>query len=65
MWPATCLDAFIQPPAGAFVVALAARRSWFYHQLFAVPPWFGRRCTGLPEEGRAGPGVFLGARLWC
>jgi len=24
-----CLDAFIQPPAGAFVVALAARRSWF------------------------------------
>ena len=24
-----CLDAFIQPPAGAFEVALAARRAWF------------------------------------
>jgi len=34
--------------AGAFVVALAARRSWFYyHQRFAVLLRFGRRRTGL------------------
>jgi len=32
--------------AGAFVVALAARRSWFcYHQLFAVLLRFERRRT--------------------
>jgi hypothetical protein len=36
--------------AGAFVVALAARRAWFcYHQLFAVLPRFGRRRTGLAD----------------
>ena len=34
--------------AGAFVVAVAGRRSWFcYHQPFAVPLRFGRRRTGL------------------
>jgi len=36
--------------AGAFVVALAARRSWFcYYQLVAVLRRFGRRRTGLAE----------------
>ena len=36
--------------AGAFAVALAARRSWFcYHQLFAVLLRFERRRTGLAE----------------
>ena len=36
--------------AGALVVALAARRSWFcYHQLFAVLLEFERRRTGLAE----------------
>jgi len=50
--------------AGAFAVALAARRSWFCcHRLFAVLLRFGRRRTGLAEKGRAGPGGFLGARL--
>jgi len=43
--------------AGAFVVALAGRRSWFcYQQLFAVLLRFGRRRTGLAElaaRGRA------------
>jgi len=38
--------------ADAFVVALAAQRSWFcYHQLFAVLPRFERRRTGLNELG--------------
>ena len=50
--------------AGAFVVALAARRSWFcYHQLFAVLLGFGRRRTGLADVAALGRGVFLGARL--
>ena len=36
--------------AGAFVVALAARRSWFcYHQLFAMLLRFERRRTGLAD----------------
>ena len=43
--------------AGAFVMALAARRSWFcYQQLFAVLLRFERRRTGLaelPARGRA------------
>jgi hypothetical protein len=39
--------------AGAFLVALAARRSWFCsHQLFAVLLRFGRRRTGLAERPR-------------
>jgi hypothetical protein len=59
-----CLDAFIQPPAGAFVVALTARRSWFCsHQRFAVLLEFGRRRAGLAEKGRAGPDVFVAARM--
>jgi len=59
-----CLDAFIQPPADSFVVALAARRSWFCcRQLVAVLLEFGRRRAGLAEKGRAGPGVFVAARL--
>jgi ATP/maltotriose-dependent transcriptional regulator MalT len=38
--------------ADAFVVALAARRSWFCcHQLFAVLLRFERRRTGLAEWG--------------
>jgi hypothetical protein len=46
------------------VVALAARRSWFCcHRLFAVLLEFGRRRAGLAEKGRAGPGVFVAARL--
>src|SRR5215813_8966797 len=50
--------------AGAFVVALAARRSWFcYHRLVAVLRRFGRRRTGLAEKGRAGPGRCLGRAL--
>src|SRR6516164_9629837 len=50
--------------AGAFVVALAARRSWFCcHRLFAVLPRFARRRTGLAEKGRAGSGRFLGRAL--
>src|SRR5262249_10186621 len=37
--------------AGAFVVALAARRPWFCcHRLFAVLLRFGRRRTGLAEK---------------
>ena len=36
--------------AGAFVVALAARRFWFCcHRLFAVLLRFGRRRTGLAD----------------
>ena len=36
--------------AGALVVALAARRSWFcYHPQFAVLLRFERRRTGLAE----------------
>ena len=47
--------------AGAFVVALAARRSWFCcHRLVAVLLQFGRRRTGLAEKAALG-GVFLGA----
>ena len=50
--------------AGAFAVALAARRSWFcYHQLFAVLLRFERRRTGLAEKAALGRGVVLGARL--
>ena len=44
--------------AGAFVLALAARRSWFCCQLFAVLLRFGRRRTGLADMaalGRAFP----------
>jgi hypothetical protein len=41
--------------AGAFVVALAARRSWFcYHQLFAVLLRFERRRNGLAELAALG-----------
>ena len=41
--------------AGAFVVALAARRSWFcYHQLFAVLLRFERRRTELPDMAALG-----------
>ena len=49
--------------AGAFVVALAGRWSWFCcHRLFAVLLRLGRRRTGLAEKAALG-GVFLGARL--
>ena len=51
--------------AGAFVVALAARRFWFCcHRLFAVLLRFGRRRTGLADVAALGRGVFLVARLW-
>jgi ATP/maltotriose-dependent transcriptional regulator MalT len=41
--------------AGAFVAAVAARRSWFcYHQVFAVPVLLGRRRTGLAEKAALG-----------
>ena len=41
--------------AGAFVVALAARRPWFcYRRLFAVLLEFGRRHTGLAEKAALG-----------
>ena len=51
--------------AGAFVVALAARRPWFCcHQRVAVLLRFGRRRTGLTDVAALGRGVFLGARLW-
>ena len=41
--------------AGAFVVALAARRPWFCcHRLFAVLLEFGRRRTGLAEKAALG-----------
>ena len=53
--------------AGAFVVALAARRAWFcYHQLFAVLLRFGRRRTGLADLAPLPhcTGRFLAARLW-
>jgi hypothetical protein len=50
--------------ADAFVVALAARRSWFcYHQVFAVLPRFERRRTGLAELAALGWGRFLGRAL--
>ena len=40
--------------AGAPVVALAGRRSWFcYHQVFAVLPRLGRR-TGLADVAALG-----------
>jgi LuxR family transcriptional regulator, maltose regulon positive regulatory protein len=40
----------LREAAGAFVVALAARLSWFcYHQLFAVLLRFDRRRIGLAE----------------
>src|SRR5262249_40728637 len=58
-----CLDALIPPPAGAFVVALAARRSWFcYHRLFtAAVPTVGAVkppaiSVGQPPPGRPGRG---------
>ena len=41
--------------AGAFVVALAVRRSWFcYHQLLAVLLELERRCTGRAELAALG-----------
>ena len=41
--------------AGAFVVALAAPRSWFcYQQLFAVLPRFERRRNGLADVAALG-----------
>ena len=44
--------------AGAFVVALAARRSWFCcHRLVAVLLQFGRRRTGLAEKAALGRAV--------
>ena len=50
--------------AGAFAVALAARRSWFCcRQRFAVLLRFGRRRAGLADMVALGRGVFLGARL--
>ena len=49
--------------AGAFVVALAARRSWFcYHRLFAVLLRFARRRTGRADVAALGR-AFLDARL--
>ena len=46
--------------AGAFGVALTARRSWFcYHQLFAVLLVLGRRRTGLAKWPRC-----TGRSLW-
>src|SRR5262249_13199055 len=48
--------------AGAFVVALAARRPWFrYHRLFAVLLRFERRRTGLADMGAPGR-AFSGPR---
>ena len=50
--------------AGAFVVALAARRSWFCcHRLFAVLPRFARRRPGGLKKAALGRGGFLGTRL--
>jgi len=50
--------------AGAFVVALAARRPWFcYHRLFAVLLRFARRRTGRADVAALGR-AFLDARLW-
>ena len=50
--------------AGAFVVALAARRSWFCcHQLVAVLLRFGRRRTGWLKKAALGPALSR-ARLW-
>jgi hypothetical protein len=50
--------------AGALVVALAARRSWFcYHQLSAVLLEFERRRTGLAEMVAPGRAFFLDPRL--
>jgi hypothetical protein len=50
--------------AGAFVVALAGRWSWFCcHRLFAVLLRLGRRRTGLAEKAALGRSVFLDARL--
>src|SRR5215471_18436922 len=41
--------------AGAFVVALVARRSWFcHHQLFAVLLLFERRRTALADVAALG-----------
>jgi len=49
--------------AGAFVVALAARRSWFcHHQLFAVLLLFERRRTALADVAALGR-AFSWARL--
>jgi hypothetical protein len=50
--------------AGAFVVALAARRSWFcYQQLFAVLLRFERRRTGPAELAALGRALSW-ARAW-
>jgi len=50
--------------AGAFVVALAARRSWFcYHQLFAVLLRFERRRTERADMAALHWAFFLDARL--
>ena len=47
--------------AGAFVVALAARRSWFcYRQLVAVLVRFGRH-----RAGRANVAALAGASSWA
>ena len=51
--------------AGAFVVTLAARRSWVCcHQLVAVLLRFGRRRTGLADVAALGWAFSWGARLW-
>src|SRR5262249_53874721 len=48
--------------AGAFVVTLAARRSWFCcHQLVAVLLRFGRRRTGLADVAALGRAFSWGA----
>src|SRR5215831_5051454 len=45
--------------AGAFVVALAARRSWFCcHRLVAVLRRFGRRRTGLADVAALGRAFY-------
>src|SRR5215472_4367676 len=50
--------------AGAFVVALAARRSWFcHHQVFAVLWRFERRRTGLADVAALGR-AFSWPRWW-
>jgi len=49
--------------AGAFVMALAARRCWFcYQQLFAVRPRSGGAVTGLADVAALGR-AFLGRAL--
>ena len=52
--------------AGAFVVALAARRSWFCcHRLVAVLLQFGRRRTGLAEKAALGRAVSWARACGC